>query len=267
MKRLQLYWFGGLLALMASTVPMAWAADDLGTQLPDGFTREFLIAQLAPNQDPSRYLIVGAKTWPLRPNSYVSIICLSDSQNECTKWDGSPSVQLGVFEKVEGKAPLLIARTDSPVDRPTDWSRSNIDGPQALDNPPSIMPQRWTHFDFAPYQLRTGDHAFGVRVGWWEGYSGGGASFEALYLFQIDGSSLRAVFAQPMGYFKDIAGDWHPDGTRDHHEYSASNFLIVLPSQTNGFHDLQLRERSGKWRQTFKWLPSQNGYVAVAEKK
>lgn len=111
-----------------------------------------------------------------------------------------------------------------------------------------------------PYALRTGDAAFGVRAGWSIGYAGGGASFEALYLFRIDGKTLRVVFAQPMMYFQDIGGDWHRDGTRDHDITEGSNTLNVLPTSTEGFHDLQLRQRGGKWRQTFRWSAADGEY-------
>jgi hypothetical protein len=32
-----------------------------------------------------------------------------------------------------------------------------------------------------------------------------------------------------------------------------SNSLVILSSATDGFHDLQLREKGGKSRQTFRW--------------
>jgi len=112
--------------------------------------------------------------------------------------------------------------------------------------------------------LRNGDTAFGVRAGWSEGYAGGGASFEALYLFHIDGKALRVVFAQPMMFNKMIAGDWHKDGTRSHDLTDGSNTLNVLPGTTAGYHDLQLRERNGKWRQTWRWSEASQAYqVAI----
>jgi hypothetical protein len=52
---------------------------------------------------------------------------------------------------------------------------------------------------------------------------------------------------------KVLAGDWRADGTREHEVSDGSNSLIVLLSQSRGFHELQLREQSGKWRQPFGW--------------
>jgi hypothetical protein len=64
-----------------------------------------------------------------------------------------------------------------------------------------------------------------------------------------------------MMYYRDIAGDWHRDGTRDHDIEDGSNALSILPTSTNGFRDLQLRERGGKWRQTFVWSAQDGKYV------
>jgi len=123
------------------------------------------------------------------------------------------------------------------------------------------MPSSWSRFDLAAYQLHTGEYAFGVRAGSSEGYAGGGADFEALYLFVIDGKSLRVVFAQPMAFDKMLAGEWHKDGTRSHDVSDAANALTILPSMTGGYHDLQLREKAGgKWRRRFKWSAAERRY-------
>ena len=93
-----------------------------------------------------------------------------------------------------------------------------------------------------------------------EGYSGGGADFEALYLFRIDGATLRVAFARPMSFVKSIAGDWNPDGTREHDESDASNSLVILPGKTGGYFDIQLRQQGGKWKRTFKWSAQKQAY-------
>ncbi|KVC24739.1 hypothetical protein WS55_01795 [Burkholderia pseudomultivorans] len=78
---------------------------------------------------------------------------------------------------------------------------------------------------------------------------------------RVDGKTLRVVFAEPMAFDKMLAGAWHKDGTRNHDESSAANALTVLPSTTDGYHDLQLREKAGgKWRRTFKWSAAEQRY-------
>jgi hypothetical protein len=256
--------------------------DGFGTKLPPGFTTAFLVEQLAPGQDARSVVLSGAKPWPLRPNSYVAMICLASSPElaaSALKYspascdtlgmdDTDPRrVWFGVFESNGSGAPRLVARTEAPVATPTDWRDTNIDRPDKLDasdtgSEQEAMPSSWSRFDLAAYQLRTGEYAFGVRAGWNEGYSGGGADFEALYLFVIDGKSLRVVFAEPMAFDKMLAGDWNKDGTRNHDVSDAANALGILSTMTGGYHDLQLREKAGgKWRRTFKWSATQQRYA------
>lgn len=254
--------------------------DGFGTHLPAGFTKDQLLAQLAPGQDPKRLTLAGAKPWPQQPQEYVAIVCLAATAQqahaelhyEASSCDGGDDathdVWLGVFERDAQGAPRLVARTEAPVDTPVDWDDTDIDSPQSIGSDPNTgraqgMPQSWLRFDFAAYRLRDKDYAFGVRTGWSEGYAGGGASFEALYLFQVDGAKLRVVFAQPMMYTKMLAGDWHKDGTRDHIQTDGSNVLSVLAGASGGFHDLRLQERSGKWRRTFRWSPGEQRYAAI----
>ncbi|KVH04299.1 MULTISPECIES: hypothetical protein [Burkholderia] len=259
-------------------------ADGFGVHLPPGFTKEGLVAQLAPGQPLARVVLAGAKPWPQRPGAFVAIVCVAptdESAREALRFraptdcegferhaeadDQKELVWLGVFERGPDGVPRLVARTEQPLDQATDWSNTNLDSPDYLEEAkPSgdrvLRPERWSRFDLAPYALRAGDAAFGVRAGWSIGYSGGGASFEALYLFRIDGKTLRVVFAQPMMFYRDIAGDWHRNGTRDHDITEGSNTLSVLSTSTDGFRDLQLRERGGKWRRTFRWSAADGAY-------
>ncbi|WP_321814942.1 MULTISPECIES: hypothetical protein [unclassified Paraburkholderia] len=255
--------------------------DGFGTRLPAGFTTAFLVAQMAPGEEAGSVVMAGAKPWPLRPHSYVAMLCLADNPAdaaEARKYGAPPCdilgddardarrVWFGVFESTEAGAPRLVARTESPVATPTDWNDTNIELPDSLEEGAAgsdmkAMPTSWSRFDLAAYQLRTGEYAFGVRAGWSVGYAGGGADFEALYLFAIDGNTLHVVFAQPMAFDKMIAGDWHKDGTRSHDVDDGANALTVLPSTTAGYHDLQLREKAGgKWRRTFKWSSADHRY-------
>ncbi|WP_061540416.1 hypothetical protein [Collimonas fungivorans] len=257
------------------------APDGFGQQLPDGFTKDFLVLQLAPGRDPNRVVLAGAKPWPQRPGMYVGVVCLAASPGhtgtaqrypvgDCAGFDEGRDNEIwfGVFERGADSVPRLVARTDAPVAVPTDWSTAgSIDVPPTIDSGDGKgavvgLPQNWQRFDLAPYLLRDGDYAFGVRAGWFESYAGGGASFEALYLFHIEGKSLRVVFAQPMMFNQTLAGEWHKDGTRSHDVSEGSNSLVVLSGVTGGFHDLQLRERGGKSRQTFQWSEKMKFYEA-----
>ena len=250
-----------------------------GVTLPTGFSKAMLTAQIAPGIDPARLILAGVKPWPQQPDAYVAVLCFAPTAAaakptpgaapllRCDTYDDTtPDLWLGVYTRGADGVAHLIARTNNAVTTQTDWSTSNIEAPQSIESDDGsaaakALPQSWDRFDFAKYQLRNGEMAFGVRAGWSEGYAGGGAAFEALYLFRIEGKTLHAVFAQPMMFSKMLAGDWHKDGTRDHEMSDGSNTLAVLPGVTAGFHDLQLREQRGKWRQTFQWSDETHSYV------
>lgn len=255
--------------------------DGFGTHLPAGIDKRFLIDQLASGQDPARAVLVGAKPWPQRAGAYVAIVCLAPSAEAAQRRvrfhdndrcvgndsrgdaDGSPDeVWLGVFQRGVDGVVRLVARIEHPLDQATDWSDTPLDRPDEMPADTSdLLPEDWRRFDLAPYLLRANDYAIGVRAGWSIGYSGGGADFEALYLFRIDGAKLKPVFARPMMFFRDIAGDWHRDGTRDHEMTDGSVTLSVLGTSTDGFRDWQLRQRGTSWRQTFYWSADDGVYL------
>ncbi|WP_246185891.1 MULTISPECIES: hypothetical protein [Pandoraea] len=241
--------------------------DGLGIHLPDGFTASLLQSALVPGSDPARLVLAGAKPWSARPDSFVAIVCLAHSGEEAAHMRKSDECRtesaqawFGVFERVSGGSPRLIARTFAPIETPTDWVDSDIDVPHA-DDDDAVLPDNWLRFDLAAFRIKDDEPAFGVRAGWSDGYAGGSASFEALYLFRIDSNELKVVFAAPMMYFEMIAGDWNPDGTRNHDMYDASNVLNVLAAKTEGFHDLQLRQRKGAWRKTYRWSEHDGRYL------
>ena len=256
------------------------APDGFGTALPAGFTADFLLRQLAPGQPADRLVLAGASpgrsasaptsawsAWrprPKRRRSRPSIRATNAWPCPAATAIRSPCGSACSETGADG-APTLVARTETPVSVQTDWEDSNIDPPidlamQDAGKPMLAAPQSWKRFDLARYQIRPDETAFGVRAGWSEGYSGGGADFEALYLFRIEGRALRVVFAQPMAFYKMLAGDWNPDGTREHIESDASNTLSLLPGKTDGYFDIQLRQQKGVWKQTLKWSAARQRY-------
>ncbi|KEH15357.1 hypothetical protein MTR_1279s0010, partial [Medicago truncatula] len=167
--------------------------DGFGVHLPPGFTKEALVAQLAPGQPLGRVVLVGAKPWPQRPGAFVAIVCAAPTDDlarevlqfraptDCEGYERHPDadetkelVWLGVFERGPDGEPRLVARTEQPLDQGIDWSQTNIESPDSFRKTDdfAIRPQRWLRFDLAPYALRAGDAAFGVRAGWSIGYAG-----------------------------------------------------------------------------------------------
>ncbi len=111
-----------------------------------------------------------------------------------------------------------------------------------------------------PYRIAPDEPAFGLRGAWMESYSGGGAYYTALYLFAVGGDRLRQVFAASMSAYRDIAGDWHKDETRDHDITVSANVLVVSPRSTNGHFDLVVKSRAGSWQRVFRWSSETGAY-------
>ena len=64
-----------------------------------------------------------------------------------------------------------------------------------------------------------------------------------------------------MSALSDSAGDWHKDGTRDHHIIDDANVLVVAKTMTNEHYDLQVRSTTGKDR-LYRWSREVAVYVA-----
>lgn len=249
------------------------APDLLGVHLPAALTADAIIGLLVPRDDKAKPHLVGAKSWPARPNLYVAIVCTggtapySAGEASCARSPGDDKepplhVYLGVLETKAGGAVSLVAASGA-IDCATDWSRSNLPRrPAAADDAQGgiIRPHRFDRFDLARYKIAPDRVAFGLRGAWSESYSGGDANFTGLCLFTLDGKRLHEVLAAPMSAYADVAGDWHKDGTRDHDITDAANVLIVSGHQTGGHFDLLLKSRGHGKPQTFRWAQSAGAY-------
>ena len=170
-----------------------------------------------------------------------------------------------MIEIKDGAAPKLVASSAS-VDTPVAWAKTGLtERPQDADDvkDATIRPDSIEEFDLAAYRIAPDALAFGVRAGWSEGYSGGLGNFTALYLFVIDGDKLRQVLAVPMSAYKDTAGDWHKDGTRDHDITDMANVVVMAPQQSDGHFDLVVKGRTARYQRLFRWSKTAGAYQPV----
>ncbi|ABR90923.1 Hypothetical protein mma_0460 [Janthinobacterium sp. Marseille] len=255
-----------------ATAPGA-APQDFGTPLPISYKPESLLQQLAPGQSSELLATAGALRWPQRPGMDAAMVCLAPRVETAERYrmftmhgcdadsqekQDSMSLWLGVFISRRGEPPVLVARTHEQVSVPVSWADSNIPQPRALERstegtPVLRCPSSWRRFDMTSYPLRPGDGdgglALGLRASWDEEYKGGGANFEMLYLFMMDGARLRPVFARPMAFIKAES-----TGVASEREvWETVNMLTVLPQTRDGYADIELRERNGTWQRVFKW--------------
>jgi len=260
---------------------------DFGTSIPEGLASKEIISLLAPKADPSLTTLIGFKKWPYLQNSYMAIVCLSSNRKEyesdtlytngmpCCKGgygDGSESgynpkeVYLAMVEYSQNdKTKLkLVASYGKPLDVYTNWRNSQLDAPMYAEND-SLLPYEYQGFDFAKYKVSDNEIAFGIRVNWREMYAGGGADFQAIMLFVVNGNKIINILSEPTFCSKMIAGEWNEDGTRDHDFSEGKNIIIVLPQKANNHYNLQLKEVRGKWKKVFAWSKENFRYQPLEE--
>ncbi len=244
----------------------AAAPDPLGLKLPAAITASAVAALLLPAGDAAPLNAVGAKPLPGATDLYVAMACTGGDvptkpeDARCTAYSGDAAVKslkvyVGLLRMEPGAAPTLAARPVA-VDSKADWRDTDLpDAPDVLGDAggDAIPATAFSGFDLAPYVIAPGVRAFGLRGTWTDGYSGGMAEYGALYLFAANGGALKQVFTAPMSEYRDIAGDWHKDQTRDHQITDLADVLIVTPYSTDGHFDLLLHRRGGKESAVFRW--------------
>lgn len=255
----------------------------LGTNLPKGITAQQIIRLIAPQSNDSLATLVGCKKWPHRPNTFIAIACFSPDlerfehyflyahENKacaCKGGYGNGNVG-GYIHKQVFLAMLeytdtlkILASCEEAIDIKISWENSQLNHPNFLDNEnDSIYPDTYSSFDFAKYQIRDDQIAFGVRVSWNEGYAGGGEDFGALLLFADFDGNLLNILSEPMHSSQLFAGEWNDDGTRMHTEEEGKNIVIIQKTKTDGYYDIVIKESGGKWKKRFVWSTARSRYL------
>ncbi|MDM7199227.1 hypothetical protein QUH51_08070 [Citrobacter freundii] len=239
-------------------------------ELPQGLSENQWIGWVAPNENPNKLILTGAKAWG-KEGKYIGIACFADNQadagqakkyadNTCPENYNNGranKLYLGVFSW-QNQQLQPIARSEKPLNQISAWNKAA----EKESDDESVRPLAYyTKLDLAPYRIAPDTLAFGVRGGYSDAYSGGGAFYEVLELYTIKDSKIINVLSDLVYYYSDIAGDWNKDGTRQH-DISESKYILKLRSaKTQGFYDLEvvnLQDRSSK---IFHWSESLQQYV------
>ena len=239
-------------------------------ELPQGLSEKQWIAWVAPNEDPDNLILTGAKSWG-KDGKYIGIACFADNKadaeqakkyadNTCPEnySNGRANkLYLGVFSW-QNQQLQPIARSEKPLNQISAWNKAA----EKESDDESVRPLAYyTKLDLAPYRIAPDTLAFGVRGGYSDAYSGGGAFYEVLELYTIKDSKIINVFSDLVYYYSDIAGDWNKDGTRQH-DISESKYILKLRSaKTQGFYDLEVVNLQDKSSQIFHWSESLQQYV------
>lgn len=270
-----------------------------GSDLPTGMTSTDIVRLVLPNDHAELATLVGIKRWPQQAGRYIAFVCLAPTaaakqsalqynhgQPLCSPWQetleskpsGSYRMAVAVLQlNAEMRLELVShAISWSGVERSplgARWTYSSLFGPLGIndgDAPESatlkaqwFFPTDLYALDLANYAIAEGTTAFGIRSGLSESYSGGGANFQILTLFAIINGELRMIFSEPMYAFKDLAGDWNKNGSRQHHVYEAENSVRIAQTAHHGYFDLVVQSKQKGWRQVFQWDPNARRYLAA----
>lgn len=239
-------------------------------ELPQGLSENQWIGWVAPNENPNNLILTGAKAWG-KDGKYIGVACFADNQadagqakkyadNTCPENYNNRranKLYLGVFSW-QNQQLQPIARSEKPLNQISAWNKAA----EKESDDESVRPLAYyTKLDLAPYRIAPDTLAFGVRGGYSDAYSGGGAFYEVLELYTIKDSKIINVFSDLVYYYSDIAGDWNKDGTRQH-DISESKYILKLRSaKTQGFYDLEVVNLQDKSSQIFHWSESLQQYV------
>lgn len=239
-------------------------------ELPQGLSENQWIGWVAPNENPNNLILTGAKAWG-KDGKYIGVACFADNQadagqakkyadNTCPEnySNGRANkLYLGVFSW-QNQQLVPIARSEKPLNQISAWNKAA----DKESDDESVRPLAYyTKLDLAPYRIAPDTLAFGVRGGYSDTYSGGGAFYEVLELYTIKDNKIINVFSDLVYQYQDIAGDWNQDGTRQH-DISESKYILKLRSaKTQGFYDLEVVNLQDKSSHIFRWSESLQQYV------
>jgi hypothetical protein len=153
--------------------------------------------------------------WPRRPNASVALVFATlDTFNKPEQLDA----RLLLLERSTSGTKVLATGSLVPM-VPTDpgWELSS----------PRFK------LDFAPYEIRGGDFAFGVRFEHVTRFAAGESTTEVLHLFRQDCSRLVDIL------HTEVRTDDVQRGPNDHS--TSASVLVVSPETTRGFHDIVIR--------------------------
>jgi hypothetical protein len=231
--------------------------DRLGRTLPSFVTREGALAWTESYDDA---LPIGARRWPgpsEQPEQWVVVVASGEGYAQ-------REVRLAVVRLGAGGTVERVARTRHALTPSADWGLvpenfGPLCGDEVDDCIGSGEEFRVDALDFAPYQLSPSRRAFGVRTTSFDGYAGGGATFETLTLLLIDGEELVPVLDVPASVFKLLAGDWNPDLSRQHYTLVAELLVEVRP-RPGSLADLFLHSSQARVGETFVWNATTQRY-------
>lgn len=215
------------------------------------------LAWLAPSESLTGLVMLGAKRWG-DEGMYVGAACFAPDEQSALQAQRhgeqicgvsyvagtlrANRLYLGVFSldgsTVQGWRP--VARLDRA-----------LSAPAVGDEPALGLPEAYVRLDLAPYRINDQEMAIGVRKG---AIMGVGMAYEAnLLLYRWQGTRLVKIFE---GLVYEL-GEALPGAPETDHRVRRWQ-VVMLPTQTHGFYDLQRRQ--GTQKITYRWSQTQGRY-------
>ncbi len=228
-------------------------------------------------------VLIGIEKWKFRKDTYIAVIKSMPDEDADYSIDNE---QLFVG-MIDASSDLkIISISDNLSNMKIDWNhtlihypwneegddvdKSEIDYRLNQFSSDTDLNRNCPRFDFHKFQISKDEFAFGIRFEAWNGFSGGGNGYFVLLLFRNetnvfgDMDKIKCVFAQPMKFYEFYRACFEP-GCEDHYhdEWEGENILCLLPSQHNGFYDIQVRKKKyvnnmgdkypKNWKMNFHW--------------
>jgi hypothetical protein len=168
---------------------------------------------------------VSVKAWPERANSSLALVSPAlGGFKDLDEFEFHEELRahLVLLEGVPGEVrPVAVAAFVPEVETdPAVW----------------IFRQPEYEFDLAPYEIRKGEFAFGVRLSYTTEVLSAENTSERLYLFRQEGDRLVAILSVTVGVRYEHRGRG---------ELRNSNSVVIVASETTqGFRDIVVRTRS-----------------------
>jgi hypothetical protein len=248
-----------VLALCVLVAAVAHAGQNM---LPEGVNEKDFSAWLVPNKKTDDSVrIVQVRKW--NKNQYVIMAC-SEKYNDDTYCDEDGcsdtfDVYIGIIG-YNGQNYTFDYRTDAPISiNPNDYSTGSFTESYSLK------------LDLAPYRVNEKITAIGFRLEFFVGFASGGAANKHLWLLMPHEGRLQEILVLNVESGEIIAGDWNPDGSRNHSGTWDNTTLHVLETKTNGFYDYLVKTTHSDTEGTeakksttstrFIWSQEKNRYV------
>ncbi len=107
--------------------------------------------------------------------------------------------------------------------------------------------------DFAPYRIKPGLTAVGMRLDRHQMLYGGGAMHTYLLLLSPEGDHLTPILTTLMSCSVLFTSGWTREGMAEKVDESQDSILVVENTSTHGYFDLAKQRKGRKGRMRFTW--------------